>query len=94
MFVCCFGEISLFLCFKKAFRVKCFREVFCVKRAFNQQIILCCKGGGLHDGGEQEMKMCIEWIVLIVFSEFVVDILLHAASDILGASAGAHAFIV
>lgn len=40
------------------------------------------------------MKMCIEWIVLIVFSEFVVDILLHAASDILGASAGAHAFIV
>lgn len=51
-------------------------------------------GGGLHDGGEQEMKMCIEWIVLIVFSEFVVDILLHAASDILGASAGAHAFIV
>lgn len=88
MFVCCFGEISLFLCFKKAFRVKCFREVFCVKRAFNQQIILCCRGG------EQEMKMCIEWIVLIVFSEFVVDILLHAASDILGASAGAHAFIV
>lgn len=43
---------------------------------------------------EIKIKVCIEWIVRVVLSVFVLDILLHTASDILGTSAGTHTFNV